>query len=56
MGKQIKSLLLLMLLHYIYSYFSFHLLAVQLFISTFEKAMKAQIILLHMFLLLQETS
>ena len=36
MGEQIENSLLLTLLQYVYSYFSFHLPAIQLFISTWE--------------------
>ena len=38
MGEQIKSSLLLMPMQYVYSCFSFHVPAIQLFISTWEKS------------------
>ena len=55
MGKQIKSSLLLTLLQQVYSYFTFHLPVIQLFIGNEQKATKRYIILLHMFLSLQDT-
>ena len=38
MGEQIKSTLLLTLWQQVYSYFSFHLPAIRLFISTWKKS------------------
>ena len=59
MGKQIKSSVLLTSLQQVVSYFSFHLPAIQLFISTWSENYTYKnnryIILLYMFLLLQET-